>query len=119
VGDDYFPLDARWDVTHKQWRAYRVANGTDWWTGSIRAATRRVRPIRSTLPFGELRPQGEEAVRWNVGCEKCHGPGGAHVNNPNRANIVNPARLDSSPAWTSACSATRRAADPRPIDGTC
>ena len=47
VGDDYFPLGAQWDVTHKQWRAYQVANGTDWWTRSIRAATRPGRRARS------------------------------------------------------------------------
>ena len=32
VGDDYFPLPAQWDVTHRQWRPYNVARGTDWWT---------------------------------------------------------------------------------------
>ena len=32
VGDDYFPLGAQWDITHRQWRPYQVANGTDWWT---------------------------------------------------------------------------------------
>ena len=32
VGDDYFPLPAQWDVTHKQWRPYFVKDGTDWWT---------------------------------------------------------------------------------------
>src|SRR5262252_968192 len=31
VGDDYFPLGAQWDVTHKQWRRYFVADNTDWW----------------------------------------------------------------------------------------
>ena len=31
VGDDYFPLPAQWDITHKQWRPYHVAAGTDWW----------------------------------------------------------------------------------------
>src|SRR3954469_16712565 len=31
VGNDYFPLGAQWDVTHKQWRPYLVANNTDWW----------------------------------------------------------------------------------------
>src|ERR1700687_508452 len=31
VGDDYFPLPAQWDVTHKIWRAYFVRDGTDWW----------------------------------------------------------------------------------------
>src|SRR6478752_9499187 len=32
VGDDYFPLPAQWDVTHRQWRPYLVAAGTDWWS---------------------------------------------------------------------------------------
>src|SRR5499427_2420905 len=32
IGDDTYPLGAQWDVTHKQWRPYQVANGTDWWT---------------------------------------------------------------------------------------
>jgi hypothetical protein len=32
VGDDFFPLPAQWDVTHKIWRAYNVKPGTDWWT---------------------------------------------------------------------------------------
>ena len=32
VGDDYFPLPAQWDVTHKVWRPYNVKPGTDWWT---------------------------------------------------------------------------------------
>src|SRR5262249_45574987 len=24
VGDDYYPLPAQWDITHKVWRAYQV-----------------------------------------------------------------------------------------------
>src|SRR4051812_27427652 len=31
VGNDYFPLGAQWDITHGIWRAYMVANNTDWW----------------------------------------------------------------------------------------
>src|SRR5947207_13137324 len=31
VGNDYFPLGAQWDITHRIWRAYMVANNTDWW----------------------------------------------------------------------------------------
>ena len=29
VGDDFYPLPAQWDVTHRQWRPYFVAAGTD------------------------------------------------------------------------------------------
>jgi predicted CXXCH cytochrome family protein len=34
-------------------------------------------------------------AEWNVGCEKCHGPGSEHVNRPSQTNIVNPVRLGS------------------------
>jgi predicted CXXCH cytochrome family protein len=38
--------------------------------------------------------QTKTVTEWNVGCEKCHGPGAAHAAKPSRDNIVNPARLD-------------------------
>ena len=38
--------------------------------------------------------QTKQVAEWNVGCEKCHGPGSAHVEQPTQGNIVNPARMD-------------------------
>ena len=63
VGDDYFPLGAQWDVTHKLWRALLRARRTP--TGgcsSIRPTTRSA-PDRSALrrlPLGQLRRPDED-----------------------------------------------------------
>ena len=96
IGDEYFPLGAQWDVTHQMWRPYHVASGTDWW-------------VPFYPPENEKRPTGptcdgchsvnydvrtKTVTEWNVGCEKCHGPGSEHAAKPSRTNIVNPARLD-------------------------
>ena len=97
AGDDYFPLGAQWDVTHQVWRAYNVAKGTDWWTAFYP-------PENSQRPTGplcdgchsvnyDIRSKG--VTEWNVGCEKCHGPGAEHASRPSRTNIVNPAMLDA------------------------
>ena len=87
VGDDYFPLPAQWDVTHKVWRAVlRAAEHR--LVGAVlsrrqheaadRAAVRR-------LPLGQLRHADEAVTEWNVGCERCHGPGSEHVRQPSAA----------------------------------
>jgi predicted CXXCH cytochrome family protein len=46
--------------------------------------------------------QDKTVTEWNVGCEKCHGPGAEHVRRPSPTNIVNPARLDTVQA-TNVC----------------
>jgi predicted CXXCH cytochrome family protein len=98
IGDDTYPLGAQWDITHKQWRPYQVANGTDWWT-KFYPGGNNTRPT-SALCDGchsvNYDIRAKKPTEWNVGCEKCHGPGGTHVSNPSRANIINPARLDTT-----------------------
>ena len=100
VGDDYFPLPAQWDVTNKVWRAYNVKAGTDWWTAHYPAANnqRPTGPLCDGCHSVNYNPQTKTVTEWNVGCEKCHGPGSAHTKGPSRANIVNPARLSSNHA---------------------
>jgi predicted CXXCH cytochrome family protein len=97
IDDDYFPLGAQWDITHQIWRAYFVANNTDWWVPHYPADNMK-RPT-GALCDGchsvNYNIATKTVTEWNVGCERCHGPGGDHAASPSRGNIVNPARLDS------------------------
>jgi predicted CXXCH cytochrome family protein len=96
IGDDYFPEPAQWDVTHKVWRPYMVANGTDWWAPFYPPDNRK-RPTGPTCDgchSVDYNIQTRQVAEWNVGCERCHGPGSAHVEHATRANILNPARMD-------------------------
>jgi predicted CXXCH cytochrome family protein len=96
VGNDYFPLPAQWDVTHKIWRAYFVQPNTDWWVPFYPAdnARRPTGPLCDGCHSVNYNVQTKAVTEWNVGCEKCHGPGSEHVRQPTVANIVNPAKLD-------------------------
>jgi predicted CXXCH cytochrome family protein len=96
IGDDLFPLPVTWDITHKVFRPYFVANGTDWWSTLYP-------PDNNKRPTGPLcdgchsvnyNIETKTVTEWNVGCERCHGPGSAHVAQPVAATIVNPARLE-------------------------
>jgi predicted CXXCH cytochrome family protein len=97
VGDDYYPLPAQWDVTHRTWRKYFVADGTDWWVPFYPPDNmkRPTGPLCDGCHSVNYDVRTHAVSEWNVGCEKCHGPGGEHARQPTRANIVNPARLDA------------------------
>ena len=120
VGNDYFPLPAQWDVTHKVWRAYFVRENTDWWVPHYPADNmkRPTGPLCDGCHSVNYNVQTHAVTEWNVGCEKCHGPGSAHVAKPSRANIVNPARLDSVAA-SDACIQCHSQGKPlkNPIEG--
>jgi predicted CXXCH cytochrome family protein len=79
VGDDFAPFPATWDVTHRQWWPYGVSGATSGLCDGCHSVNYDIE--RKTV------------TEWNVGCERCHGPGSDHVTRPLATNIVNPARL--------------------------
>jgi len=96
VGDDYFPIGAQWDVTHKMWRPYKAAKGSDWWTvffpdDNMQRPTGQLCDGCHSVNYDV---QTKKVTEWNVGCEACHGPGEDHVKNAVASNILNPARMN-------------------------
>lgn len=95
-GNDYFPLPAQWDIEKKKWLPYHVEKGTDWWVPHY-GPTNFDRPTGPTCDgchSVNYNIDTHKVTEWNVGCEKCHGPGSAHVAHPTSDNIVNPGKLD-------------------------
>lgn len=97
IGDDYFPLPVQWDVGNKIWRPYHVADtGADWWT-AFYPSDNMQRPTGPTCDgchSVNYDIHTKQVAEWNVGCERCHGPGSEHVSHPTRDNILNPAQMD-------------------------
>lgn len=96
VGNDYYVFPAQWDVTTQVWRPYFVKNGTDWWAPLYPPDNfkRPTGPLCDGCHSVNYDIKTKTVTEWNVGCERCHGPGSEHVARPSRASIVNPARLD-------------------------
>lgn len=95
-GDDYFPLPAQWDLKHQRWLPYHVPPGTDWWVQFYPSSNfeRPTGPLCDGCHSVNYNIETKQVTEWNVGCEKCHGPGSTHAQHPTRDNIVNPERLD-------------------------
>ena len=95
-GDDYYPLPAQWDIAKKKWLPYHVEKGTDWWV-DFYGPTNFDRPTGPTCDgchSVNYDIRTKTVTEWNVGCERCHGPGSLHVAHPTKSNIVNPETLD-------------------------
>ena len=97
IGNDYYVLPVQWDIVHQRWLTYFVAEDEDWWA-------RLYPPDNAERPTGPLCDgchsvnydiQTHAVTEWNVGCERCHGPGSNHLADPRRETIINPARLDA------------------------
>jgi len=96
IGDDYFVYPAQWDVQNENWRRYYVREGTDWWVEHYPAdqMQRPTGPLCDGCHSTNYDIETKQVSEWNVGCEKCHGAGAAHVQNPEKNNVINPARLE-------------------------
>jgi predicted CXXCH cytochrome family protein len=96
VGDDYFVLPAQWDVSHKIWRAYFVKNGSDWWAPLYPPDNmqRPTGPLCDGCHSVNYNIDTKAVTEWNVGCERCHGPGSDHAAHPATVHVINPATLD-------------------------
>lgn len=96
-GDDYYPLPVQWDVGNKKWLAYHVPDaGADWWAAYYPSDNmhRPTGPTCDGCHSVNYDIHTKQITEWNVGCERCHGPGSDHVAHASRSNILNPAEMD-------------------------
>jgi predicted CXXCH cytochrome family protein len=96
IGDDYFPLPAQWDIATHVWLPYHVPKGADWWE-PFYPPDNMQRPTGPTCDgchSVDYNIRTKQVAEWNVGCERCHGPGSEHTQHPLRSNILNPAHMD-------------------------
>ncbi len=98
VGDGYAPLPVQWDIGNHKWLPYHVPEkGADWWAAFYPSDNlqRPTGPTCDGCHSVDYNLHTQQVAEWNVGCERCHGPGSEHIQHPTRDNILNPAQMDS------------------------
>jgi predicted CXXCH cytochrome family protein len=95
-GDGYYPLPAQWDIKNGKWISYHVPDEADWWVAHYpkQNEDRPTGPTCDGCHSVNYQLETARVTEWNVGCEKCHGPGSQHVAHPTATNIVNPDKLE-------------------------
>ena len=95
-GDDYYPLPVQWEFKNQKWSKYHVADGTDWWVPfySPENTGRPTGPLCDGCHSVNYDIHSKQVAEWNVGCERCHGPGSTHAGHPSRDNILNPSAMN-------------------------
>ncbi len=97
IGDDYYPLPVQWEIKNKKWSKYQVPpTGGDWWAPFYPGDNfhRPTGPLCDGCHSVGYDIHTKQVAEWNVGCERCHGPGSEHIAHPTRGNILNPAHMD-------------------------
>jgi predicted CXXCH cytochrome family protein len=97
VGDDYFPLPVQWEVVNKKWSKYQAPpTGGDWWAAFYPADNmhRPTGPLCDGCHSVGYDIHTKQVAEWNVGCERCHGPGSEHTAHPTRSNTLNPGDMN-------------------------
>ena len=97
VGDEYFPLPVQWEVVNKKWSKYQPpATGADWWGAFYPPDNihRPTGPLCDGCHSVGYDIRTKQVAEWNVGCERCHGPGSEHVAHPTRGNVLNPGHMN-------------------------
>jgi len=97
-GDDYYPLPVQWDIGNKKWMKYHVPDtGADWWARYYPSDNmqRPTGPTCDGCHSVNYDIHTKQVTEWNVGCERCHGPGSEHIAHPTRTNILNPSAMDN------------------------
>lgn len=93
TGDHQF-LDKQWNSYTKQWEGYGQKN--DWETQCATCHVTGYRVAALDEKTGAVRKATYSEI--NIGCESCHGPGGAHVDSGKKSDIFNPRNASKAEA---------------------